>query len=117
MVYYNVKRLFGESLDAPMGSDIWKTVLHLILDAWNLADAAAIHPQEMNEMAGGSVGVLMRLRDWTHIRKTGKHFPDENYPDEDYTADDATRKWAAAPFDWEAEAKAAKNSKGRKKRR
>ena len=81
MVYYDIGKLF-EHADAALKTDeSWKAILNMIFDAWGLAEAAAIHPEELNDCTNCKKDTLRRLRKWTYLRSTGHHPPDPDTND------------------------------------
>jgi len=95
---YKVGGLFGVEEIADPDDGAWRTVVQIVLSAWGIAEASAIHPIELNAWTKCSKKCLGNLRKWTFIRNTGYYPPnDDGTPGSPASA--ADREWAIVPFD------------------
>ena len=72
--------------------------MQLVLATWGLAEAAAIHPDQLNDWTSCSGKTLRLLREWTFIRSTGYHPPEVARPGR--KASDSEVQWASQPFQY-----------------
>ena len=96
-VMYDVNQLFDGAEPAEASDGAWRGIVQVILSAWGLAEACALHP-DMNTVTSLSKKVVKNLTKWTHIRATGK------YPlsDDEWSlteASESDKAWAAQDFD------------------
>ena len=95
--YYDVGKLFdGEEASSEPNAGAWKGLLQVVINGWGLAEAAAIHPEQINHWTSCSKKVLRDLRKWSFIRATGYLPPVGEQPGRE--AKDYEREWAAQPF-------------------
>jgi hypothetical protein len=95
-VVYDVGELFDRDSPAEPSADAWKGVIQVILNAWGVAEAVAIHPDHLNSWTSCNKTTLKRLRAWTFIRATGRYAPVGNQPG--VAASDRDKEWASKPF-------------------
>ena len=94
--FYDVGQLFEGEASSETSAEAWKSLLQVVISAWGLAEAAAIHPDQINSWANCSKKVLKNLRTWTFIRATGRHAPEGDQIG--LPATEAEKEWAAQPF-------------------
>ena len=96
-VYYDIGQLFGRVEPIEPSQEGWKGVAQTVIGAWGIAEAASVHPQQLNGWTKCSMKTLKRLRAWTYIRATKRWPPQGDEPGE--MASDSDMAWAALPFD------------------
>ena len=96
-VVYDVGLLFNRENPADPSEDAWKGVVQVVLSAWGLAEAGAIHPDHLNAWTSCSKKTLTALRNWTFIRATGRYPPDGETPGQE--ASESDKEWAANPLE------------------
>jgi hypothetical protein len=96
-VVYDVGKLFNREEPADPSAEAWKGVIRVVLAAWGVAEAGAIHPDHLNGWTGCSKKALASLRCWTFVRATGRYPPEGTTPG--LVASDVDKKWASQPFD------------------
>ena len=72
-------------------------VVQVVLSAWGVAEAGAIHPDHLNAWTSNSKKTLTALRSWTFIRATGRYPPEGETPGQ--AASESDKEWAAKPFE------------------
>ena len=96
-VVYDVGKLFDKEDPADPSEEAWKAVVQVVLSAWTVAEAGAIHPDHLNAWTSCSKKTLQALRGWTFIRATGRYPPHDNTPGS--PASPADQEWASKPFE------------------
>ena len=93
---YDVGELFNKETPAQPSDDAWKSVVQVVLSAWTVAEAGAIHPDHLNAWTSCSKKTLKALRNWTFIRATGRYPPEDATPGSEASPSD--KEWASIPF-------------------
>ena len=75
----------------------WKGELHVVLEAWGIADAAALHPEQLNKWNNCSKEKILELRTWSRIRATKRYPPTDTKPG--MLATEADLSWASKSLD------------------
>jgi hypothetical protein len=95
-VVSDVGKLFDREEPADPSAEAWKGMLQVVLAAWGVAEAGAIHPDLLHESTQCSKKTLTQLRSWTYIRATGHHAPVGTTLGK--VASVADKAWASQPF-------------------
>jgi hypothetical protein len=100
-IVYDLSQLFTKDDQAELNDGAWRGLVKLVLATWSVAEAAAIHPEELNAMTGCAKKTLWNLRKWTYLRATGHNPPP---PDTERgtlgpPGNPTDMEWAAAEFD------------------
>ena len=93
---YDVGKLFNRMEPANPTSEAWKAVVQTVLEAWGLAEAAAIHPDHLNRVTSCSKKCLKKLQRWTYVRATKRYPPEGDVQGRPATEEDLL--WASKPF-------------------
>ena len=96
MILYDVGKLFDKDDPAEMTAEASKGVLQIVLEAWGLAEAVSLHPEQLNKLSNCSKKTLKMLRAGSYILATGHYPPSDTTPGE--TATEADLAWAAKSF-------------------
>ena len=96
-IFYDDGKLFDNQEPFEMTAEAWEGVLQGVLEAWGLAEAVSLHPDQMNTLTSCSMKTLKQLRNWSYIRATGHYPPSDTKPSEKATKKDLA--WAAKSFD------------------
>ena len=95
-VVYDVGQLFNKGKPANPSDEAWKEIVNVVLSAWTVAEAGAIHPDHLNKWTSCSKKTLTALRNWTFIRSTGRYPPHDDKHGS--PASPADLEWATKPF-------------------
>ena len=95
-VVYDVGELFNKESHAEPSAEAWKGVLRVVLEAWGIAEAAALHPDHLNRWTNCSKKSIQRLRNWSYIRAAKRYPPTGTTPG--ILATESELAWASKPF-------------------
>ena len=97
-VLYDIGKLFDGDEPAEASDGAWRGLLQTVVSAWGLAEAAALHPDELNAYTGISKQTIRSLRTWLFIRQMGCYAPEGDDASTMSEASVSDRSWAALPF-------------------
>ena len=82
MIVYDVGKPFDKDDPTEMSAEAWKGVLQTVLEAWGLAEAVSLHPEQLSKLSNCSKKTLKMLRAWSYIRAFGHWPPSDTKPGE-----------------------------------